>query len=109
MQKALVEPVKAIGTLTALPRLPSTRIGCHQLYICNILVYIVFLTNISPLGNLVPILVCIYCKIPSCLVLIKENSVAAVDQSHNGKENNSTFVHFPSIHPSRWLVHSWHS
>ena len=42
-QRPRLEPEKAIGTHRALPRLPSTRLGCHVLYIGIVFVYIVFL------------------------------------------------------------------
>ncbi len=39
-----LEPEKAIGTNRALPRLPSTRLGCHVLYKLYYL-YILYLVN----------------------------------------------------------------
>ena len=42
-----LEPLQAIGTIRALPRPPSTRLGCHAVYI----VYLFHWTNLSPLGT----------------------------------------------------------
>ena len=43
-----LEPLQAIGTVRALPRPPSTRLGCHVVYNT---VYIYLRTNVSPLGT----------------------------------------------------------
>jgi hypothetical protein len=43
-QRPRLEPEKAIGTHRALPRLPSTRLGCHVLYKLYYL-YILYLVN----------------------------------------------------------------
>jgi hypothetical protein len=49
-----LEPEKAIGTFRALPRLPSTRLDCHAVYI----LYICFAgLTLSPLGTEFPYLI----------------------------------------------------
>ncbi len=111
-----LEPLWA-GPSRALPRPPSTRLGCHAWYICIFIVSLFCWTKVSPLGTVFPALFVYTVNHPlyvlftfkascCCLSLIKEGSVAAVDQSHNGEVDN-ILVHFPSIHPTNWMVHSW--
>jgi hypothetical protein len=46
-----LEPSQAIGTIRALPRPPSTRLGCHAfVHVCLIVCW----TNFSPLGTEFP-------------------------------------------------------
>jgi hypothetical protein len=88
-----LEPSQAIGTIRALPRPPSTRLGLHALYI---LFHSLFGLTLVHLGTEFPLLlvntvfhrvnVLFSCKANYCCVsLIKEDSMAAVGQSYSGE------------------------
>ncbi len=87
-----LEPSQAIGTSRALPRPPSTRLGCHAsvvyMYYCSGLTLVL-------LGTAFPLFMCIYCETPviilfSCKAyvllfkLIKEEVWQLWDQANVG-------------------------
>ncbi len=54
--RSRLEPSQAIGTIRALPRPPSTRLGCHT----SVCIYLFFVgLMFSPLGTAFPLL-CVY-------------------------------------------------
>jgi hypothetical protein len=109
-----IEPLWAIGTLRALPRPPSTRLGCHTLYICIFIVSLFLGLTFNPFGTLFPLFIVNTVNHPLCVLfsckallllykLIKEGSVAAVDQAIMVKwKTTSLSTSLQSTPPTGW-------
>jgi len=70
-QEAWIGLLQAMETLRAPPSLPSTWLGCHVLYICNIFIYICISgLTFSPLGTWFPSLFVYTVKYPLCSLLL---------------------------------------